>query len=42
MRQFSRRGLDNVTAEFTLACTVHNLRKLHAWRSATATATATE
>lgn len=39
MRQFSRRGLDNVTAEFTLACTVHNLRKLHAWRSATATAT---
>lgn len=29
MRQFARRGLANVTAEFLFACTVHNLRKLH-------------
>lgn len=33
MRQFARRGLDNVNGEFILACTVHNLRKLHAWNS---------
>jgi transposase len=37
MRQFSRRGLANVNAEFSLACTVHNLRKLHTWTAATAT-----
>lgn len=29
LRQFSRRGIDNVRAEWSLACTVHNLRKLH-------------
>ena len=33
MRQFARRGLDNVNGEFILACTVHNLRKLHTWNS---------
>jgi transposase len=31
MRQFARRGLANVQAEFLLACTVHNLRKLRGW-----------
>lgn len=31
MRQFSRRGLPGVTAEFTLAATVHNIRKLFVW-----------
>lgn len=31
LRQFARRGLANVTAEFLLACTVHNLRKLHSF-----------
>jgi hypothetical protein len=36
MRQFTRRGLKAVTAEFYLACTVHNLRKLHAWTHAPA------
>jgi transposase len=36
LRQFLRRGLDNVTTEWTLACTVHNIRKLHAHRIATA------
>lgn len=29
LRQFSRRGLDNVTTEWSFACTVHNIRKLH-------------
>jgi transposase len=38
MRQFARRGLEAVTAEFFLACTVHNLRKLHAWTHAPASA----
>ena len=36
MRQFLRRGLDNITTEWSLACTVHNLRKIHAYRLATA------
>jgi transposase len=31
MRQFARRGLANVHAEFILACTVHNVRKLRSW-----------
>ena len=31
----SRRGLDNITTEWSLACTVHNLRKIHAYRPAT-------
>ena len=29
LRQFSRRGTENVKAEWSFACTVHNLRKLH-------------
>lgn len=36
MRQFLRRGLDNVKTEWSLACTVHNLRKIHAHPLATA------
>ena len=36
LRQFLRRGLDNVKAEWSLACTVHNLLKIHAHRLATA------
>lgn len=36
LRQFLRRGLDNAKAEWSLACTVHNLRKFHAHRLATA------
>jgi transposase len=36
LRQFLRRGLDNVKTEWSLACTVHNLRKIHAHRLATA------
>lgn len=32
LRQFSRRGLPAVTAEFTLAAMVHNVRKLHSWK----------
>ena len=36
LRQFLRRGLDNVKTEWSLACTVHNLRKIHAHRPATA------
>ena len=36
LRQFLRRGLDNVKTEWTLACTVHNIRKIHAHRLATA------
>ncbi len=36
LRQFLRRGLDNVQTEWSLACTVHNLRKLHAHRVAIA------
>ena len=28
MRQFARRGLPAVTAEFSFACTIHNIRKL--------------
>lgn len=36
LRQFLRRGLENVTTEWSLACTVHNLRKIHAHRLATA------
>lgn len=39
MRQFSRRGLQNVTGEFSLAATVHNIRKLFTFSPA-ATATA--
>jgi transposase len=38
MRQFARRGLANVTAEFLFACTVHNLRKLHCFTLAQAIA----
>src|SRR5680860_1005167 len=34
LRQFSRRGLANVTTEWTFACTVHNIRKLHKHRTA--------
>jgi transposase len=37
MRQFARRGLAAVNAEFALACTVHNVRKLQTWKLATAT-----
>lgn len=37
LRQFTRRGLSAVTAEFTLAATVHNLRKLHRWTATPAT-----
>jgi hypothetical protein len=36
LRQFLRRGLANVRTEWSLACTVHNLRKIHAHRLATA------
>lgn len=36
LRQFLCRGLDNVKTEWSLACTVHNLRKIHAHRLATA------
>ena len=36
LRQFLRRGLDNVKTEWSLACTVHNLRKIHSHRLATA------
>jgi len=36
IRQFLRRGLDNITTEWSLTCTVHNLRKIHAHRLATA------
>jgi transposase len=32
MRQFARRGLANVNAEFIFSCTVHNLRKFHLQR----------
>ena len=35
LRGFLRRGLDNVTAEWSLACTVHNIRKIHTHRIAT-------
>lgn len=38
MRQFARRGLAAVKAEFTLAATVHNVRKLHRWTPTPATA----
>ena len=34
LRQFLRRGLDNVKTEWSLACTVHNIRKLHTHRLA--------
>ncbi len=34
LRQFSRRGLANVEAEWTLACTAHNIRKFHTHRQA--------
>ena len=34
LRQFSRRGLANVTTEWNFACTVHNIRKLHKHRLA--------
>jgi transposase len=37
MRQFARRGLAAVNAEFKWACTVHNIRKLHTFTLATAT-----
>lgn len=36
LRQFLRRGLENAKTEWSLACTVHNLRKIHAHRPATA------
>ncbi|TFV52159.1 IS1182 family transposase [Geodermatophilus sp. DF01-2] len=36
LRQFLHRGLDNVKTEWSLACTVHNIRKIHAHRLATA------
>lgn len=36
LRQFLRRGLENVRTEWSLACTVHNIRKLHAHRVAIA------
>lgn len=36
LRQFLRRGIDNVRAEWSLACTVHNIRKIHTHRMATA------
>lgn len=36
LRQFLRRGLENAKAEWTLACTAHNLRKMHTHRLATA------
>ena len=36
LRQFLRRGLENVTTEWSLACTAHNLRKIHTHRLATA------
>ena len=36
LRQFLRRGLENARTEWSLACTVHNLRKIHAHRLATA------
>jgi len=36
LRQFLRRGLNNVKAEWSLACTVHNIRKIHTHRLATA------
>lgn len=36
LRQFLRRGLDNVKIEWTLACTVHNIRKIHTHQLATA------
>jgi hypothetical protein len=36
LRQFLRRGIDNVKTEWTLACTVHNIRKIHAHRIAIA------
>ena len=38
IRQFARRGLAAVKAEFTLAATVHNLLKLHRWTPTPATA----
>lgn len=38
MRQFTRRGLTAVNAEFTLAATVHNIRKLITWNAGTLTA----
>lgn len=38
LRQFARRGFAAVTAELTLAATVHNLRKLHNWTLAPTTA----
>ncbi|TQN35366.1 transposase [Blastococcus colisei] len=36
LRQLLRRGLQNAKTEWSLACTVHNLRKIHAHRLATA------
>jgi transposase len=36
LRQFLRRGLDNAKTEWSLACTVHNIRKIHVNRLATA------
>jgi transposase len=33
LRQFARRGLSAVQTEFTLACTVHNLRKLFTYKN---------
>ena len=36
LRQFLRRGLDNAKTEWSLACTVHNIRKIHVHRIATA------
>lgn len=35
LRQFLRRGLENAKTEWSMACTAHNLRKIHAHRLAT-------
>jgi transposase len=37
MRQFTRRGLDAVQAEFTFAAAIHNIRKLLTWTRPTPT-----
>jgi transposase len=38
LRQFATRGLDNVTTEFSLGCSVHNIVKMFTHRQAPATA----
>jgi hypothetical protein len=37
LRQFTTHGLDNVTTEFTLGCTIHNILKLISRRAVQAT-----